>query len=56
MQELKTTKAKKKNSLEAESLTTLITYLLPLANFFISNFSFLTLPDIIFNNTPVPFL
>ena len=30
--------------------------LLPLANFFISNFSFLILPDVIFDNTPVPFL
>ena len=31
-------------------------YLLPLADFFASDFSFLILPDILFNNTPVPFL
>ena len=31
-------------------------YLLPLANFFISNFSFLILPNILFNNTPISFL
>ena len=31
-------------------------HLLPLANFFASNFSFLILPDILFNNTPIPFL
>ena len=31
-------------------------YLLPLADFFTSNFSFLMLPDVFFNNTPVPFL
>ena len=31
-------------------------YLLLLANFFASNFSFLILPDILSNNTPVPFL
>ena len=27
-----------------------------LADFFTSNFSFLILPDVLFNNTPVPFL
>ena len=31
-------------------------HLLPLADFFISNFSFSILPNILFNNTPVPFL
>ena len=31
-------------------------YLLPLSNFFNFNFSFLILPDVISNNTPVPFL
>ena len=30
-------------------------YLLPLADFFTSNFSFLILPDILSNNMPVPF-
>ena len=28
----------------------------PLADFFASNFSFLILPDILFDNTPIPFL
>ena len=31
-------------------------HLLPLADFFIFNFSFLILPDIFFNNMPIPFL
>ena len=31
-------------------------YLLPLADFFASDFSFSILPDIISDNTPVPFL
>ena len=31
-------------------------YLLPLSNFFDFNFSFLILPDVIFDNTPIPFL
>ena len=31
-------------------------YLLPLANFFVSNFSFLILPDELFDNIAVPFL
>ena len=31
-------------------------YLLPLADFFASNFSFLILPDVLFNNIPIPFL
>ena len=56
MQELKAAKIKEKNSLEAELLATLIAYLLPLADFFTSNFFFLTLSNIISNNTPVPFL
>ena len=30
--------------------------LLPLSSFFNLDFSFLILPDVIFNNTPVPFL
>ena len=56
MQELKAAKIKKKNSLEVELLATLIAYLLPLTDFFISNFSFLTLLNIISNNMPVLFL
>ena len=55
MQEFKATKVKEKNSLEAKLLATLVAYLLPLANFFAFNFSFLILPDVIFDNTPVPF-
>ena len=31
-------------------------YLLPLANFFNFDLSFLILPNVISNNTPVPFL
>ena len=31
-------------------------YLLPLANSFNFNLSFLILPDVISNNTPIPFL
>ena len=31
-------------------------HLLPLVNFFASNFSFLILPDVLFNNTPISFL
>ena len=56
MQEFKATKVKKKNSLEVESLAAQVAYLLPLANSFDFNPSFLILPDVIFNNTPVPFL
>ena len=35
---------------------TLNPHLLPLTNVFISNFSFLILPNILSNNTPVSFL
>ena len=56
MQELKTTKVKEKNSLEVKLLATLIAYLLPLVDFFASNFSFLILLNIISDNIPVPFL
>ena len=31
-------------------------HLLPLTDFFASNFSFLILPNILSNNTPIPFL
>ena len=57
---------KKKGSKLAEVKTTYITkvgffntsnpYLLPLADFFTSDFSFLILPDIISDNIPVFFL
>ena len=56
IQELKAAKAKEKNSLEVELLATQVAYLLPLVNSFNFNPSFLILPDVIFNNTPVPFL
>ena len=56
MQELKATKVKEKNSLKVESLATQVAYLLPLANSFDFNPSFLILPNVIFDNTPVPFL
>ena len=56
MQELKATKVKKKNSLEVKLLATQVAYLLPLANSFNFSPSFSMLPDVIFNNTPVPFL
>ena len=56
IQELKATKVKEKNSLEAELLATLVAYPLPLADFFAFNFSFSTLPDVISNNMPVSFL
>ena len=56
MQELKTAKTKKKNSSKTKLLTTQVTHLLPLTNSFNFNSSFLILPDIIFNNTPVSFL
>ena len=56
MQELKAAKVKEKNSLEVELLAAQVAYLLPLANSFNFNPSFLILLDVIFNNTPVPFL
>ena len=56
MQELKATKVKEKNSLKVKSLATLVAYLLPLVSFFNFNFSFLILPDVISDNTPILFL
>ena len=56
MQELKTAKVKEKNSLEAKSLAAQVTYLLPLADSFNFNPFFLILPNVIFDNTSVPFL
>ena len=38
------------------SINTLNSYLLPLSSSFNFNFSFLILPDITFNNIPIPFL
>ena len=56
MQELKATKVKEKNSLEAELLAILVAYLSPLVDFFAFNFSFLILPDVISDNISVFFL
>ena len=56
MQELKTKKEKEKNSMEAELLITPIAYQSPLANSLSFNFSFLILPNVTSDNTPVPFL
>ena len=41
---------------EVGSVNTFNLYLLPLSGSFNFNLSFSILPDIIFNNTPVPFL
>ena len=41
---------------EVEFINTPNPHLLPLSGFFDFNFSFLILPDIISNNTPIPFL
>ena len=56
MQELKATKVKEKNSLKVKLLATQVAYLLLLTNSFDFNPSFLMLPNIIFNNTSIPFL
>ena len=56
MQELKATEIKEKNSLEVKLLATQVAYLLPLTNSFDFDPSFLILFNIIFDNTPVPFL
>ena len=41
---------------EIKSINTLNPYLLPLSSSFDFDLSFLILPDIISNNTPIPFL
>ena len=56
MQELKATKVKEKNSLEVKLLATKVAHPSPLADSFNFDPSFLILPNIIFDNTPVPFL
>ena len=56
MQEFKAAEVKKKNSLKVKSLATQVAHLSPLADSFDFNPSFLILPDVIFNNTSVPFL
>ena len=49
-------KTDKKKEFKVESINTFNPYLLPLFNFFTSNFSFLILPDVLSDNTPVSFL
>ena len=49
-------KADKKKESKVESVNTFNPYLLPLSGSFDFDFSFSILPDIIFNNTPIPFL
>ena len=56
IQELKAAKAKEKNSLKAKLLAAQVTHPSPLADSFNFDPFFLILPNIIFNNTPVPFL
>ena len=56
LKKLKAKKEKKKNSIKAKSLGTLVAYLSPLADFFSYNLFFLILLNIIYNNTPVLFL
>ena len=56
MLKLKAVEEKEKNSLEVKLLATQVAYLLLLANSFNFNPFFLILPDVIFNNTPIPFL
>ena len=61
MRELKANKKKESKVeiayiAEVGSINTPNLYLLPLSDSFNFNFSFLILPDVIFNNTPVPFL
>ena len=41
---------------EVKSINTFNLYLLPLSGSFNFDFSFLILPDVISNNTPIPFL
>jgi hypothetical protein len=52
---LKTDEQKESNTIEVESLITLMAHQSPLANSFVFNPSFLILPDLLNNNTPVSF-
>ena len=49
-------KADKKKKFKVESINTPNPYLLPLSGSFDFDFSFLILPDVISDNTPVSFL
>ena len=49
-------KANKKKKFKVEFINTSNPYLLPLSGSFDFDFSFLILPDVISDNTPVPFL
>ena len=53
---LKAEEQKELNTVEVESLTTLVAHQSPLADSFIFNPSFLILPDLFDSNTPVFFL
>ena len=55
LRKLKADKQKELNSLEAESLSTLIAYQSPLADSFIFDPFFLILPNLLNGSTPVPF-
>jgi hypothetical protein len=55
LQELKVKEQKESNTVIVESLATLVAYQSPLADFFIFDFSFLILPDLLNGNTPVFF-
>jgi hypothetical protein len=52
---LKADKQKELNTIEVESLATLVAYQSSSADFFVFNFSFLMLPDLLDGNTPVFF-
>ena len=54
--ELEAVEEKEKNSLEVELLAAQVAHLLPSTDSFVFDPSFLILPDIIFNDTFVPFL
>ena len=49
-------KADKKKKSKVEFINTFNPYLLPLFNFFASDFSFLILSDVLSDNIPIPFL
>ena len=49
-------KINKKKKFKVKSVNALNPHLLPLSDFFASDFSFLILPDVLSDNTPIPFL
>jgi hypothetical protein len=56
LQEFKAEKQKELNTIEVESLATLVAHQLPLADFFVFNPSFLMLPDLLNGSTLIFFL